>query len=182
MQNATLDGTDARTKVTLATPLARASRIYVANSGTFDSPQAVPTGTIYVYDDTDGVTGGVPNTPAATKVLIAPGETQSEKAATSISSTDYWFITAIDAGIGSAGGAANRVLVRLETRDVFNGGVWRPLGRLLTLDIDQNGVQQDEFPFLIVPKNHDVRVVAQTDSNTSAIFAEVRGMLAKVIS
>lgn len=180
-QNATLDGTDARTKVTLTTPLARATRAYVANSGTFNSPQATPTGTIYIYDDTGGITAGVPNTAAATKLLIAAGETQSQKCATSVSSTDYWFIAAFDAGIGEAGGAANRVLVRLEIRDVANGGAWRPLGRDLTLDIDQNGVQQEEQPFLIVPKNHDVRVRAKVDSNTSSVFAEVRGYLAKVI-
>ena len=180
VQDATLDGTDARTKVTLTTPLARATRLYVKASGTFNSPQAVPTGTIYVYDDTAGITAGVPNTAAATKILILAGETQSKKCATSVSSTDYWFITQLDAGIGSAGGAANRVLVLLETRDVANGGVWRPVGRELTIDIDQNGVQQDESPFIIVPKNHDVRVRAKTDSNTSSVFAEIRGYLAGV--
>lgn len=64
--------------------------------------------------------------------------------------------------------------------DIANGGPWRPLGRDLTLDIDQNGVQQDERPFLIVPKNHDVRVRAKVNANTASIFAEVRGYLAQV--
>ncbi len=181
-QEVTLDGTDARTKVSLPTPMARANRAYVKASGTFNSPQAVPTGTIYIYDDTGGVTNGVPTDATGTKLLIEAGETQTQKCATSISSTDYWFIDAIDAGVGSAGGSANRVLIRLETRDVANGGVWRPLGRELTLDVDQGGVQQDTRPFLIVPKNHDMRVRALTNANTASVFAEVRGYLAKVVA
>lgn len=182
VQDVTLDGTDARTKVTLATPLARANRIYVKDSGVFNSPQAVPTGTIYVYDDTDGVTLGVPNTDSATKVLILPGEVQTQKCATSISSSDYWIITAVVAGIGASGGNAARVQIRLEIRDVANGGTWRPLGRDIVIVVGQNGVQQEEHPYLIVPKNHDVRVLAKTDANTAAVFAEITGYLAKVIT
>ena len=178
VQNATLTG---QTEVTLATPLARATRAYVANSGVFNSTPAALAGTVYVYDNTDGIASGVPVTAAATKLLIQPGETQSQKCATSVSSTDYWFVTSFDAGIGAAGGAANRVQVRLEARDVVNGGAWRPVGRDLTLDVDQNGVQQDERPFIVIPKNHDVRVVAKTDTNTAAIFAEIRGYLAVIV-
>lgn len=181
VQEVTL-GTPATTPATLGTPLARATRVFVKASGTFNSPQTDVVGNVYVFDNTaaTGTTGGVPDVAAATKVMLVDGN-QSQQCATSVSATDYWFITAIDAGIGSAGGNAARVLVRLEARDVFNGGVWRPLGRDLTLDIDQNGVQQDELPYLIVPKNHDVRVVAKTDANTASVFAEVRGVLAAVI-
>lgn len=177
-QDATLTGT---TEATLSTPLARANRAFVKNSGVFDSPQSSLSGNVYIYDNTDGISSGVPVTPSATKLMILAGETQSQKCATSISSTDYWFITSIDAGIGEAGGSANRVLVRAEIKDVKNGGVWSPIGRDLTLDIDQNGVQKEEIPFLIVPKNHDVRVLAECDSNTSSVFAELRGYLAIII-
>lgn len=181
VQEATL-GTPATTPVTLPTPLARASRMFPKASGTFNAPQGDVVGNVYVFDNTaaTGTTAGVPDVAAATKLMLVD-ENQSQQCATSISSTDYWFITSIDAGIGSAGGNAARVLVRLETRDVANGGVWRPLGRDLNIDIDQNGVQQEESPYLIVPKNHDVRVRALTDANTASVFAEIRGVLAKVI-
>lgn len=181
-QNATLHATDARTKVTLATPLARATRAFIANSGTFDSPQAVPTGTIYVYDDTDGITAGVPDTAAATKVLIAAGETQSEKCATAISQNDYWILTEFSAGIDSGGGSADEVIVRMETRDIANGGVWHPLGRDLVLIVAAaNPGPFPLKPFRVVPKNHDWRIRAICDANTAAVFAEAEGYLASIV-
>lgn len=180
VQTATLDGTDARTKVALTTPLARATRLYVANSGTFNSPQAVPTGNIYVYDDTDGIAAGVPSTAAATKVMITAGETQSEKCATSISYKDFWFIEKISAAISTASGPTNIITARAEIRDVFNGGVWRPLGRDVTLRTNENGVTFDYSPLLIIPPNHDVRLRAKTDAGSSGVFGSIQGYLAVV--
>ena len=178
VQSATLTG---QTEVTLATPLARASRAFIADSGTFDVTPADLVGTVYIYDKTDGITAGVPNTEAATKILIAPGETQSQKCATAVSSTDYWFISSFDAGVGQAGGAANRIEFRIEIRDIANGGTWRPLGRDIVVDVDQSSPPPSEpKPFLIVPKNHDVRVRARTDTSTAAVYAELRGYLAVV--
>ena len=178
IQEATLNG---QTEVPLTTPLARCTRMYVANSGTFDSPQAAIAGTVVVYDNTDGITSGVPNTDAAVKCLIEAGFTQSEKCATAISLTDYWFITDFEAGLGDAGGAANRVTFRLEARDIANGGVFRPLGRDIVVNVGQNGVSFRFDPLGIVPKNHDVRVVAKCDSNTAEVFGEIQGVLAKII-
>jgi len=176
-QTADLSG---QTEVPLITPLARASRMYINASGTFDSPQAVPVGIISVYDNTDGETSGVPNTDASTKLLISAGESQTQKCSTSTASDEYWIITAIDAGIGNTGGNAARVQIKIETRDIPNGGVWRPLGRELILVVGQNGVQVDPIPYLIVPPSHDIRVVARTNSNTASVFAELRGMLASI--
>lgn len=180
-QNATLDGTDARTKVMLTTPLARATRIYVAASGTFDSPQSAPTGNIYVYDDTDGITAGVPNTAAATKVMLVAGETQSEMASTSVSAADYWFIAGFTCAFGDTATQVDFATVRMEIRDVANGGVWRPLGRDYTLWPDETGIHTEFHPHLIVPPNHDWRTIAKTDTNTAEVYAEARGYLAKVI-
>ena len=174
-QNATLTG---QTEVTLTTPLARANRAFVADSGVFDSPQAALAGTVYVYDNTGGITSGVPNTAAATKVMIDAGETQSQKCSTSISSTDYWLLDSFSAAVGVAGGSANRVELRLEIRDVFNGGVWRPAGRFFELNV-ADGPESDRFdPMVIIPKNHDVRIVAKTDSSTAEVTAEMAGYLA----
>lgn len=182
-QDATLDGTDARTKVALTTPLARATRAFIKNSGTFNSPQATPTGAIYIYDDTGGISVGVPSNANQTKLVIAAGETQTEKCATAISQTDYWILTGFGAGIGEGTANATEVTVRMEIRDIANGGVWRPLGRDFVVVIGQtNPSRIAHLPYRIVPKNHDWRVVAKCDSNTAPVFAEAEGFLASIIS
>lgn len=180
VQDVTTDASDGRTKVTLSTPLARATRAYVKNSGTFNSPQSAPAGNIYIYDDTDGITNGVPNTAAATKMMLDIGYTQSEKCATTISATDYWFISYFSAAISDASPTAGLITCRIERRDVANGGVWRPMGRDIILVAGGQGGVIEFSPYLIVPKNHDIRVRAQTDTGTAEIHAEVGGYLAEV--
>ena len=179
-QDVTLAAT-ATTPVTLGTPIARANRLYVKNTGTFNSPEPDIVGNVYVYDATvaTGVTAGVPDVAAATKLMLV-AENQSQKAAVSTSSTEYWILTAFTVGVGSGGGAAARVRARVETRDVFNGGVWRPLGSDNVVDLDQNAVRLEFSPYLIVPKNHDVRVRALVNANTADVYAEVEGYLASV--
>jgi len=169
-----------QTKVALPTPLARATRANVQPTGAFGSEPAALVGTVSVYDDTDGITAGVPNTDAAAKVLISAGESQSEKASTTISVGDYWFIKYISAGIGDAGSSANFVTVRMEARDVANGGAWRPMGKEVVLVPSQTGVSLTFDPLLIVPKNHDWRFRAKTDTNTAEVFAEAGGVLAVI--
>jgi hypothetical protein len=177
VQDAVLNG---QTEVTLTTPLARANRMAVKRTGTFGWTPAALVGTVSVYDNAAGITAGVPNTAAATKILLSPGATQSDKCQTAISATDYWFITEFTAGVGSSGGPANRVTFQLEVRDVPNGGAWRPIGREIVVRSDQNGARFDFAPFAIVPKNHDVRVRAKTDSSSAEVFAEMQGYLAAV--
>lgn len=169
-----------QTKVTLTTPLARATRANVQPTGAFDSEPVPLDGTVSIYDDTDGISAGVPNTDAATKMLISAGETQSEKASTTISTGDYWFIKYFSAGIGDAGSSAGFVTVRMEARDVANGGAWRPMGREIVLIPNQTGRTINFDPVLIVPKNHDWRVRAKTDTNTAEVFAEAGGLLAVI--
>ena len=177
VQDAILNG---QTEVTLTTPLARASRMVVKRTGTFGTSPTALAGTASVYDNTGGITAGVPNTAAATKIVLRPGFTQSNKCQTSLSATDYWFITDFEAGIGNAGGPANRVTFKLEKRDVANGGAWLPMGREIVVRTDQNGVSFPFHPYAIVPKNHDVRVSAKTDTSTSEVFAEMQGYLASI--
>ena len=180
VQTATLTG---QTPVTLTTPLARANRMYIGASGTFDSPQAAAVGVISVYDDTDGQTSGVPTTAAATKLLILAGDAQTQKCATSISSSDYFIVTDFMARCVGAAGHAAYVDVRIETRDVANGGLFRPLGGDIVLTVGA-GAPPDirPIPYLIVPKNHDVRMRAKCNSNSADITAEISGYLAQVIS
>lgn len=177
-QNASLNG---QTEVTLSTPLARANRAFVANSTTFDSPYAALAGTISIYDNTGGITSGVPNTAAATKLIIDAGKTQTEKCATSISSQDYWIITALQASIEERGPTAAADF-QIEIRDVANGGVWRPLGAEISLNSAGQSTAIVKFdPYRIVPKSHDVRVVVISNTANTLCSAEIEGYLASVV-
>lgn len=169
-----------QTEATLTTPLARATRAYVKASGTFGSTPTALAGNVYIYDNTDGITSGVPDTAAATKLMILAGETQTEKAATAISQSDYWFIQYFSCAIGDATGPTNFATVRMETRDIVNGGAWRPLGRDYTLWPDSVGIHREFDPVLIVPKNHDWRVRAIADGGSTEIYAEAGGPLASI--
>lgn len=177
VQDAVLNGL---TEVALATPLARANRLAVKRTGAFGSSPAALVGIVSVYDNTGGITAGVPNTDAATKIILGPGETQSNKCQTAISATDYWFIQEFTVGVGSAGGSASRVTFKLEKRDIANGGPWLPIGREIVVVVGENGVKFAFAPLAVIPKNHDVRVSAKTNANTAEVFAEISGYLAAV--
>ena len=177
IQTVTLNG---QTEVPLTTPLARVSRAFVNSSGTFNSPFAALVGDVSVYDNTDGIAAGVPNTAAATKIIIKAGKTQTEKCSTSISSSDYWFLTSMHCSIEERG-PASAVDFYIEARDIANGGQWRPMGVELSLDTGAQPTGVLEFhPFRIVPKNHDVRVIAVSDTANTFCSAELEGYLAVV--
>lgn len=178
----TTDASDGQTRVALPTAVRNVTRTYVKNSGTFNSPQTVHAGIISFYDNTDGDNGsGVPTTASAVSMRLLAGETQSEKAATSISSNDYWLINRVSIAIEDASPSANYVVFRMVIRDVKNGGVWRPLGRDYVAYPDTNQPGSIPFePLRIVPKNHDWEIWAKTDTGTADIFAEAEGYLAGV--
>lgn len=183
VQDATTNASDGRTKVTLGTPLARATRLYLKDSGTFNSPQTAGAGVIYVYDDTGGVTNGVPNTAAATKIMLAAGSTQSLKASTSTSSQDYWIITSFSATIEELAPSADYVEFRIEWRRIDTGGAWRPLGRELVVLKGGTPANPEPFnPYRIIPKNSDIRIVARSNTGTADVYAEAEGYLAVITS
>jgi hypothetical protein len=175
LQEAILAG---QTKVTLTTPLARATRAYVKPTGTFGSTPAALVGTVFIYDDTGGVGSGTPTVPAATKLLITAGNTQTQKCATAISKNDYWIITDFSTVVSDVSKATGFTTVRMEIRDIVNGGAWRALGRNFIVFPQTAGVERKFNPPLIVPKNHDWRAIAFTDAATTAIDADAGGYLA----
>jgi len=177
VQTATLNG---QTEVTLATPLARANRAYVTPSGTFNSTPAALVGNVSVYDNTAGITSGVPNTAAATKLVLNAGQTQSQKCQTAISSADYWFIDSYQYSITGAGPNAE-VNFQIESRDIANGGVWRPFGPEISLESGATPTLRGNFePFRIVPPNHDLRVIATASAANTEVSAEIEGVLASI--
>ena len=179
-QTSTLAGT---TPVPLVTPLARASRMFIAPSGAFGTTPAAAVGSIAVYDDTDGATAGVPDTDAAVKMLIIPGESQSAKCETSTATDEYWILTGFDVAVTEPAAQTGTVTFKIETRDIANGGAWRPLGReAIALADVQNPTALTFNPPRIVRPNHDVRARAITDAATAPVYAEISGWLAVVLS
>lgn len=167
-QTATLNG---QNKVTLSTPLARVSRAYNNDLSTF-------AGDIFIYEDTT-ISAGVPSdfTKAHMEIRGTIGDTQSFKAATTFSNSDYFICTGGFASIRRATAAS--VDFQFEVRRP--GGVFRPVSRI-NLNSSGAGFAQVQFdPYVIVPKNSDVRIVAATSANNTEVDATFQGYLAVVI-
>ena len=178
-QNVTLNG---QTPVALTTPLYRSNRVFVPKQ-TYASPASALVGNIHVYDATvaTGVTAGVPNVATATKIMIAAGKNQSEKCATSVSSTDYWIITEIFASVSRSSPVSAKADIDVEYKEV--GGVWRPLGFEISLDQASGPFVHDEMrPHFWIPKNSDVRMVITSDTNDTKATGYIAGYLASVTS
>lgn len=163
-QTVTLNG---QNRVVLPTPLARVSLAY-NNNGT---PLQ---GRVVVYENT-ALTNGIPTDATKIHIDIPAGFQESFKAATTFSNTDYYILTG---GFGSVSlkqdGAADFYLEIREPGKIFrqvagvsatNAGPW-------TIDLD---------PAVIIPKNCDIRVRAETSANNLVVFASFQGYLAKVI-
>ena len=165
------------TPVPLATPLCRATRFGRDALGTLASPTANLVGNVYAYASGEtSVVGGVPQTNSAVKLMVVAGEQGSFKGSTALSSTDYWLLTEVFAGMQRAGGSA-RADVWIEYRRV--GGVWRRLG-LNTMSLRSDGltfIAIEPKPWAIIPKNSDVRM--RVDASAACdIFCSMRGLLA----
>lgn len=167
-QTATLNG---QNKVTLTTPLNRSTRCYVSSGSTANAGQ------IFVYRDT-ALTNGKPTNTAFIHLTVPAGFNQSEKASTSLSSSDYWIVTRFSAGYLEKTGA-NTAEAHIEFREV--GGVWRRLANPLTFSTGQDA-QRAFGPYKIIPKNADVRIRAQASAAGEAIEADMAGFLAKVVT
>lgn len=154
-QTVDLNGT---TDVSLPTPLYRASRLYNNDSTDF-------AGTVTVSDSN-----------AVTNHLQTSGNNnQSLKAATSISSQDYWIVVGAVFSVNRQN--SRSVDFKLQVRRV--GKVFRTR---FTASVNSTGgsVQVDFEPHLIVPKNSDVRVTATSSGSDTGVDATLKGYLAKV--
>ena len=178
VQTATLTG---QTPVTLSTSLARCTRIY-NHAKTFASPAESLAGNIYCYESVAGgtVTAGVPANSIGTHCQIVAGKQQSYKAATSVSSSDAWFITSVHGGVERGGGAAVSLDFDIEWRQL--GGGWRPLGTEFTLRSAAQTVFHHALePYRIIPPNTDVRMVATSNAADVAVVGAIDGVLATVV-
>lgn len=168
VQTVTLNG---QTKTALTTPLARCTR--VANIGSTNL-----TGPVYVAEDVT-FTSGVPQTDSAIHAIIAAGSQQTQKAATAFSSQDYGLITEMNASVARGSGSVN-VDVFLEIREF--GKIFRPV---LDFTIRTAGSSNEQItldPYIIVPKNADVRMTATSDTNNTIVSGFFNAFIALVQS
>lgn len=168
VQTVTLEG---QTAVPLPVPCARVSRLY--NNGTTNFA-----GNIYVFEN-DTLSSGVPQTATKVHLVIPTGKNQSFKAATTISDSDYYFITQVFASVNKK--VAAYVDVELEIR--LAGKVFR---QQWPISVGTDGTTSvpptDVHPFIIVPRNADVRMTAVALSGTAiAVSGGFNGLLAAVL-
>ena len=167
-QTAVLNG---RTRVALATPLARATRVANINSTEIE-------GTVYVHiDDTGNYTNGVPQTAGVIYVIMTADDQQSLKAATSISRYDYWILTGGLISVAQKSGSPI-VTFRIQVRE--QGGVFRTRATATTSNSAAVFIPLE--PPLIVPANADFRIQAKSSTSNTEVSAWVNGYLAKARS
>lgn len=156
-----------QTRVALPTPLARTSMAYNDNGTSL-------VGRVVVYENT-ALTGGVPTDATKIHLDIPAGLQESFKAATTFSDSDYFILTG---GFGSVSlkqdGAAD---FYLEVRPP--GKVFRQVAAISATNAGPWQINLD--PAVIVPKNYDVRVRAETSANNLVVFTSFQGYIAKVI-
>lgn len=165
VQTVTLNG---QNRVALPTPVARVSRVFNNNGTNLE-------GVVTVYENT-AIVGGIPTDTTKVHAQIPQGFNQSFKAATTFSDEDYYILTG---GFGSVtykqSAAAN---FYLEFR--LPGKVFRE-GAAVSANSAGGAWQIDLDPCVIIPKNSDVRITCQTNTQGSEVYASFKGYLAKVV-
>lgn len=169
VQQVTANG---QNKVALTTPAARISRCYVAGTSGLDAGEQ-----FFVFDDT-GVTlsGGVPSDDTKVHLTMEGGDNQSQKASTSISARDYYFITNI---FGSVNKKTTAVVdIKLKIRTIGND-YFRTITQPITLNTaGSTFFQKDLDPLIIVPKNSDIIMTAIASTTGVEVSAGMNGYLA----
>lgn len=151
----TLNG---QTRVALPNTMARAHRMYVTGTD-------IPAGDLHVYEDT-ALTGGVPSDLTKAHLKIRAGETQTYKAAYTTSYNEYLLISSLVASVAKKTSAIADI--QLQVREP--GGAFRPKFEFSVSSA--GGVATIDFkPYIIVPKNSDLRVVAVSDTNDTHVNA-----------
>lgn len=163
-QTVTLTG---QTPVVLPTPLHRMTRLFNNNGTDF-------AGTIYGYSG-GAVTAGVPQVQDSIHLTVAVGDNQSFKAATTLSSYDYWLITAASFSVNRSGAQTRIVDFSIEIRNYEK--VFR---KIYPITVTNSGGSIEvlfDVP-LTIPKESDVRVTAISSGADTAVSCFLSGFLA----
>lgn len=157
----TLTGT---TPVVLPTAAFRTNRARLSS---------VAVGTIAFYE------GGT-RTDANTHLTISPGDIQSQKASTTISSQDYWLITGATLSVLEKTGAWAQG--RIEIKPITDANFF-PITQWSGAS-DASGtvdILGPDGPFLIVPANHDVRISIKANAAGVDVAGGIIGVLAEAV-
>ena len=157
-----------RTKTALTTPIARATRAYVS-SGSTDL-----TGPVYIAQDVT-FTNGVPQTDSAVHLIIPAGRNQTRKASTSLSSQDYWIVTQFYCDVLEKT-TTTFATTELEVREL--GGVFLGQAQVSCSDSHRGPFTFD--PYLVIPKNSDVRLQATASTSGVDVSGGIQGYLAVI--
>jgi hypothetical protein len=170
----TLNG---QTRVTLSREYHTVTRAYTANL-TFVSPATEFVGDVRVYqfEAGDTVTNGVPANNDRVAALIQAVDQQTQIAATTISSTQFFVVDDIEAQIYEK--SAGFIDVKLKVKEL--GGVWRTRNEL-SVPAAQGWNDKVFRRPLIVPPNSKLRLDALADSAGTECSAEIRGELYRII-
>ena len=163
-QTVTLTG---QTDVALPTPLARCSRVTKNNGTEF-------VGLITVFDDTAGSSSsGIVTPVAAIHCEIAEGEQTSQKAATTFSNVDYGFITEVSGGPASRTSALLefKLQIRKFGKVFLTKYQWGTSGGSVVVQLE---------PYIIVPKNADIRILGKSNTNNTEAFASFSAIIGEV--
>lgn len=163
----TLNG---QTAVTLPTAVARVNRAYNAGTGAL-------AGNIAFYEG-GATTSGKPDVDSTVHALITAGEQQTQKAATTISNNDYWIIDNVSASVTEKTSAW--VECRLETKPIARS-YWRPVTQNFAASDASGTVQVVKRPYVVVPKNYDVRLACRANTAGVSMAGGFHGMLASVV-
>lgn len=166
VQTVNLNG---QTRVALPTPVARVSRVFNNNGTNLQ-------GVVSIYENT-AIVGGIPSDVTKIHAQIPQGFQQSFKAATTFSNQDYYILTG---GFGSVSykqsAAVNFYLEVRQAGKIFTEGA------AVSANSAGGAWQIDLDPCVIVPKNADVRITCQTDTQGAEVYASFQGYLAKVVA
>lgn len=135
-------------------------------------------GDIYFYDSGAALTNGVPTDLTKVHMMIPAGDIQSQKASTAISSTDYYIITNWSAGVLEKTSAFAQARIEIKPWTTTTDS-WYPITKWLAVS-DANGSYGigEGSPYLIVPKNHDVRMTAIANTAGIGVVGGMEGFLA----
>lgn len=138
-------------------------------------------GDIYFYETGTTLSSGVPTDTSKVHMMIPAGEIQTQKASTAVSSVDYWIITGAKAGVLSKTSAWAQVRIEIKPWTSTTNS-WYPITEWIAVS-DASGTISlfgSDEPYLIVPKNYDVRMSAIANTAGIDVTGGMIGYLAVV--
>lgn len=166
-ETVTLSG---RNAVTLPLALGRSTRARLVSPAD---------GNIYFYEG-GATTNGQPDDDTTVHLIIPAGEIQSQKASTAVSYLDYWFIGKATISILSKVAAWGQARIEIKP---FGDTYFYPITQWVGVS-DSSGtipIVSVDDEYLVVPKDHDVRIAAFANTANIKMAGGMEGPLGLVV-